>query len=282
MAFFDEIFTTFRMYAPSLHDLVDIILLTIVIYFILKLTQETRAFQVLKGFGLFVVGYQICQWLNLSGMSWLLGYAINNFALLLIVIFAPQLRQAMEQIGRGQMIRKIGNTESAEQNAVNAIVAAAGNMSSTKTGALMVLQRSNPLGDIIESGTVLNAEVSAPLLENIFVPNTPLHDGAVIIRGNTILAAACILPLTSNTDLSQDLGTRHRAALGISEDTDALIVVVSEETGTISVAENGRLVRYLDEDNLREILMEAFVKENGKRSVFARINEWRKLHVRHS
>jgi len=279
MTVIGDVLARLKVYAPDVHDFVDIILLTVIVYFLLKLTQETRASQVLKGFGIVIIGAQICEAFNLAGVSWVLGYVIDNFALVLVVIFAPQLRQAMEQLGRGKVISIRGEERQDPMRTVDAVVNACRALSATKTGALIVLQRRNPLGDILESGTHLDAAVSAPLLENIFVVNTPLHDGAVIIHNERILAANCILPLTSNTDLSQDMGTRHRAALGMSEATDALIVVVSEETGIISMAENGRLMRYLDEHSLRELLQDAFVAEVEKPALMERLKQWRKQHV---
>lgn len=241
-------------------DLVDVLILAVLIYQLLKMTRETRANQVLKGFAIVIVVAQISRWANLSGLSWLLGYIIDNFALVLVVLFGPELRQALERIGRGKILNPATVVYAQEDHSwvIDEIVEAVENMSATKTGALIVLQKRNPLRDILESGTVMWAKVSAPLLENIFVPNTPLHDGAVLIRDDLIMAAGCILPITSKQDLSQDMGTRHRAALGMSEASDALIVVVSEETGIISLAEGGRLLRYLDGAGLRSYLLEAF------------------------
>lgn len=241
-------------------DMLDIVILAVLIYQILKMTRETRASQVLKGFGIVIIVAQISRWANLSGLSWLLGYIIDNFALVLVVLFGPELRQALERIGRGKILNPATVVYAEEDHSwvVDEVVEAVENMSATKTGALIVLQKRNPLRDILESGTAMWARVSAPLLENIFVPNTPLHDGAVLIRDDLIMAAGCILPITNKQDLSQDMGTRHRAALGMSEASDALVVVVSEETGIISLAEGGRLLRYLDAAGLRSYLLEAF------------------------
>ena len=242
-------------------DIVDIIIVSIAIYKLIMLTKETRANQVLKGLALVLVASQISQWLNLTALIWIFEYIINNIAIVMVVLFQPELRKALEQMGRSgsQILDKtLHNTKSAAPVAdheaiVDEIVHATMNMAAGKIGALIIMARS-PLPDILASGTSLDARVSRALLENIFVPNTPLHDGATVISGSTILASGCFLPLTDSSELSKDLGTRHRAAVGMSENSDALVIVVSEETGVVSVAEKGVLVRHMDAVKLKEKL----------------------------
>jgi len=254
----------------QLRDVLDIFIVAIFLYQLIRFTRDTRASQVLKGIAVVFVLAQIVTWLGLSAVSWIFSFIINNSIIVIMVLFAPELRQAFEKIGRSTVITDISNTLSDRQFedkswVVEEVVKAVQNMAKTKTGSLIILQRKSPLRDIRESGTTLNATISQALLENIFVVNTPLHDGAAIIRGEKILAAGCFLPLTANTDLPQTVGTRHRAALGISEMTDCLGIVVSEETGIISIAENGKLERYVDSVRLRSVLMQEYGSQTHSR-----------------
>lgn len=247
-------------------DAIDVLVVALLIYQLIKLTSQTRAAQVLKGFGLIIVLGQISKWLQLSTLAWVSNYVIDAGAIVLVLLFQPELRRALEKIGRRRFFNQ--NTQEDEENektVIGEIVRAVQRMSGHRTGALIVIQNQEPLGDITESGTMLYAKVSSELLENIFTPNTPLHDGAVIINEDTIVAAGCFLPLTVNPYLAQEVGTRHRAAIGMSEKTDALIIVVSEETGVLSCAKSGKLIRYLDGNSLREMLEE--IIEEGKDNV---------------
>jgi len=252
-------------------DIVDIIIVSVAIYKLIMLTKETRANQVLKGLALVLVASQVSQWLNLTALVWIFEYIINNIAIVMVVLFQPELRKALEQMGRSgsQILDKtLHNTKAAPPAAsydgvVDEIVRATMNMASGKIGALIIMERS-PLPDILSSGTYLYARVSRALLENIFVPNTPLHDGATVISGDTILASGCFLPLTDSHELSKDLGTRHRAAVGMSENSDALVIVVSEETGVVSVAEKGVLVRHMDAEKLKEKLKSLYEEKTEK------------------
>jgi len=240
-------------------DLIDILVVTVIIYQMLKLTQRTRAYQVLKGIALLFIFAQLSTLLRMSALSWLLNYTLQLGAVALVVLFQPELRQALERLGRSKFIDRTSFTASPDNTWVaDEIVKCAISLSRQCVGALIVLQRGSMLGEIIESGTFMGAKVSSELLENLFVPNTPLHDGAVVISEQTIMAAGCFLPSSTNPNLSQTLGTRHRAALGISEVSDAMAVVVSEETGIISVSVGGQLIRYLDEKSLRQLLMEVY------------------------
>ena len=254
-------------------DAIDVLVVTFLIYQLIKFTMQTRAAQVLKAFGIIIVLAQISEWLQLSTLAWISNYVIDAGAIILVLLFQPEIRRALEKLGRRKFFAP--NTDEDEENektVISEIVRAVQRMSGHRTGALIVIQNQEPLGDIIESGTVLYANVSSELLENIFTPNTPLHDGAVIIKEDTIIAAGCFLPLTVNPYLAQEVGTRHRAAIGMSEKTDALVIVVSEETGILSCAKGGKLIRYLDGNSLREMLEEV-IKE-GKDNIPNFLARW--------
>lgn len=247
-------------------DAIDVLVVAFLVYQLIKLTSQTRAAQVLKGFGLIIVLAQVSSWLQLSTLEWVSNYVIDAGAIVLVLLFQPELRRALEKIGRRRLFNQ--NTQEDDENektVIGEIVRAVQRMSGHRTGALIVIQNQEALGDIVESGTTLYAKISSELLENIFTPNTPLHDGAVIINEDTIVAAGCFLPLTVNPYLAQEVGTRHRAAIGMSEKTDALVIVVSEETGVLSCAKGGKLIRYLDGNSLREMLEE--IIEEGKDNV---------------
>ncbi|MEX1378147.1 MAG: diadenylate cyclase CdaA [Eubacteriales bacterium] len=247
-------------------DAIDVLVVAFLIYQLIKFTMQTRAAQVLKAFGIIIVLAQISEWMQLSTLAWISDYIINAGAIVLVLLFQPELRRALEKLGRRKFFSQ--NQSDDEENGktvIGEIIRAVQRMSGHRTGALIVIQNQEPLGDIIESGTALFANVSSELLENIFTPNTPLHDGAVVIKEDTIIAAGCFLPLTVNPYLAQEVGTRHRAAIGMSEKTDALVIVVSEETGVLSCAQGGKLIRYLDGNSLRELL--EGVIEEGKDSV---------------
>ena len=197
----------------------------------------------------------------------LLQQVINTGVLVLVIVFQPELRRALDQLGRSKWTRQMFATQkkvdtNRADRDVAEIVRALNNMSRKRIGALIVFERHTGLADVIDSGTVIDGEISAPLIENIFEPNTPLHDGAVIVRGERIVAAACILQLTDDHSLSRELGTRHRAAIGITESTDAVSVIVSEETGIISMARDGKLTRYLDTKSLNILLTELFLPDD--------------------
>ena len=247
-------------------DAIDVLVVAFLIYQLIKFTMQTRAAQVLKAFGIIIVLAQISEWMQLSTLAWISDYIINAGAIVLVLLFQPELRRALEKLGRRKFFSQNQNEdEENDKTVIGEIIRAVQRMSGHRTGALIVIQNQEPLGDIIESGTALYANVSSELLENIFTPNTPLHDGAVVIKEDTIIAAGCFLPLTVNPYLAQEVGTRHRAAIGMSEKTDALVIVVSEETGVLSCAQGGKLIRYLDGNSLRELL--EGVIEEGKDSV---------------
>lgn len=244
-------------------DAVDIIIVAFLIYGVVKLVRETRAGQLVKGLFLLVVLFIISSYFNLVMVSRVLAYFFQFAFVAILIVFQPEIRKALEQVGRnnvGQSIAAVvtGRDRSYDRaqirKAINAVVDGVGILQRLKMGALIVFERKTKLGDIIETGTQINCEPSGQIVGNIFFNKAPLHDGAMIIRDGMIHAAGCILPLTKNTSVSAELGTRHRAALGVSEESDAVVVVVSEETGQISVAVNGVLACRFTRDTLRDVL----------------------------
>jgi diadenylate cyclase len=238
--------------------IVDIGIVSYVIYKGILLVRETRARLLIKGFAVILIAYYLSDLLKLKTIAYIFQNTFQLLSLALVVIFQPELRRGLEQIGRSRFRNFIGLDSSSlavqTTTVIEEIVRAATDMSKTRTGALIVIERATKIGEIINTGIHLESSVSSELLINIFTPNTPLHDGAVVVRNNKIMAAACFLPLTDNQNLSKELGTRHRAAIGISEISDAIVVVVSEETGSISFALNGGLTRNLTPDILRKAL----------------------------
>lgn len=244
-------------------DAVDIIIVAFLIYGVVKLVRETRAGQLVKGLFLLVILFIISSYFNLVMVSRVLAYFFQFAFVAILIVFQPEIRKALEQVGRnnvGQSIAAVvtGRDRSYDRaqirKAINAVVDGVGILQQLKMGALIVFERKTKLGDIIETGTQINCEPSGQIVGNIFFNKAPLHDGAMIIRDGMIHAAGCILPLTKNTSVSAELGTRHRAALGVSEESDAVVVVVSEETGQISVAVNGVLACRFTRDTLCDVL----------------------------
>ena len=250
---------------PTIADVLDILIVAFLLYELLMLTKETRASAVLKGLVTLVVASWVSDLLGLTALNWVLLNVVNNGAVVLVILFQPELRKALEQLGRGAIHKTAVSADLEESgHIVNEITSCLLTLSRRRVGALIVIEQRIGLKDVIETGTSLNSQISAALLENIFEPNTPLHDGAVVIRGPRIMAAACILSLSEGKGISRELGTRHRAALGVTETTDAISLIVSEETGTISVARNGRLTRHLDRAALEELLLSIYhQKETG-------------------
>lgn len=244
-------------------DVLDIIVVSFVVYTAAKWIRDTRAEQLIKGIVILLVAAQVFFWLQLNTINFILQNAVQTGILALLVVFQPELRRALEHMGRSKFgsFLQVGGNISEEEWVVNIdkIVQAVSVMSQRKIGALLVLERKTHIGDIIRSGTTVDALISPELILNIFMPNSPLHDGALVVRENRLIAAGCFLPLTQKEDLSQELGTRHRAAIGLSESVDAVVVVVSEETGKISIALNGDLTRNLNADTLKRALQKSFI-----------------------
>lgn len=257
-----QFFTTFweriqNTVSMKSFDFLDIAIMTVVIYQLLKFFKNTRAMNVLKGIALLIVALAFASWLHLPTVEWLLSSVITSGIIIVFVLFQPELRIVLENFGRGHFNGAKG-IESDNEKVVKELISACDNLSHRHVGALLVFERTQSLKDIARTGTYLNAEISQSLIENIFEPNTPLHDGAMILSGTKIVASSCLLPLSENQNIDKNLGTRHRAALGISERCDALVVVISEETGVISIARNGKISRYLSLDNLERILTELY------------------------
>ena len=244
-------------------DVVDILVVAVVIYELIILTRQTRGSAVLKGMIMLLLATAISNMIGLTALNWILTAVMNNFALVLVILFQPELRKVLESLGRG---RSRGAQSREASGPVREIINCMTDLSRRRVGALIVIERSTGLKDIIETGTAVDGLITSQLLENIFEPNTPLHDGAVIIRGDRVVAAACILPLTDasgvNRDLGTHLGTRHRASIGISEATDAVAFIVSEETGIMSIAREGRLMRHQDAGSLQRALDEIYTDSN--------------------
>ncbi|HSH36783.1 diadenylate cyclase CdaA [Schnuerera sp.] len=256
-------------------DIIDILIVAAAFYKLFMLIRETRAEQLTKGILALFVFTKISEWIELYTVYWILEKTMTVGVLAILIVFQPELRRALEYIGRSSFFTKsfIEVKDESLSQIVDEIVEAVASLSRQKIGALVVIERTTGLSEVVETGTKINGKVSSDLLINIFIPNTPLHDGAVIIKEDMIKAAGCFLPLTDNTSLSKDLGTRHRAALGISEKSDSLAIVVSEETGAISIAESGSLARYLDTKTLRQILMDMY-KPKVQKQTF--ITKWRR------
>ena len=257
-------------------DILDIFIVAVILYKIYQQVRDTRAITLLKGLVVIAALTIICGKINLHVMTWLLQRASDWLLIALPILFQPELRRALEQIGQGKFFQQSGSLMDKDlaEKTVDELVKTAKKLSQTKTGALMVIEREMKLNDISVTGIHIDGLISSEFLLNVFIVNTPLHDGAAIIRGNRLISAACVLPLTENHELSTELGTRHRAAIGLSEQCDALIIVVSEETGTISVAEGGHLMRRFDEQTLAAKIRPAFVPKSN--SIFEKLFvKWR-------
>lgn len=253
-------------------DTIDILLVTLLVYKIIKFLSESRALHVIKGIVLLLVAYFIINLLDMQASTYIFRMVMNNFIIIVIILFAPELRHALESMGRSRfsILRILGfnRTNAAyaqNKHAMHEICKACIDMSNKKIGALIVIERDVTLNDIVSSGTEVDAKVSKELVGSIFFPNSPLHDGAAVIRDGRVCAAGCILPLTQNNNISSELGTRHRASIGLSEQCDAVVVVVSEETGKISIAHKGKLEREISDGELLGRLTEYFAPVDFKK-----------------
>lgn len=247
--------------------ILDLAIVTFIVVMFVKSIRGSRVGQLIKGIVLFVLMVAISKLLNLRILNFILTSIMTYGVIAIIVIFQPELRRALEQLGTNKFTKFFGidkDIATKTKEDIYKVVIAALELSKTKTGGLIVLEREIKIEDIIDTGVILNSEVSPQLLVNLFTPNTPLHDGAVIISDNKIVAAACILPLASDNDISKELGTRHRAALGISKESDSVAVVVSEENGKISIAKNGTLIVDVNEEALKKILIKSLVTDRFK------------------
>ncbi len=257
--------TTFFLSTIKFTDIIDIIAVSYIVYKVLSFFKNTRAFQLLKGIVILLVVAQLAELCNLMTINFILKNALQLGLIAVVILFQPELRTALSRMGR-RGIPFFSDMKS-DQNQISITASAIKNacisLTEKRHGALIAIEKNIRLDDIIKIGTVINSEVTPELLGNIFFPNTPLHDGAVVISGNRIKYAACFLPLSQNESIAKELGTRHRAGLGLSEASDALVVIVSEETGKISIAYEGTLTRNLSENTLESVLVKALSNEHA-------------------
>ena len=273
-------FTQFMLVMKSsdIIDLLDIIIVAFIIYKLVQIVRQTRAKQIIYGVLIIVAAWAVSSWLDMIALHSMLNIVIGQGVIALAVIFQPEIRSALELVSRTNISLLGKKAKSADftaiESSIEAVSRACQSFQSTRTGAIIVFEHKTRLGDIIKTGTVIDADTTTELLGNVFYPKTPLHDGAAIIRDGRLYAAGCILPLTQNNNLKKELGTRHRAAIGMSENSDAVVVVVSEETGIISVAMNGKLQRDFNVVTLRELLSRELLSDfadDDERSIIGRI-----------
>ncbi|MBU8880183.1 diadenylate cyclase CdaA [Bacillus sp. FJAT-29790] len=268
-------FTDFSI-MKLLANTVDILLVWYVIFKLIMIVRGTKAVQLLKGIFVILLVKIISDKFHLQALGWMMQQVLNWGFLAVIIVFQPEIRRALEQLGRGRFFSR-GNAQEVDdqEKLVESIVKAVDYMAKRRIGALISIERETGMGDYIETGTQLDSKISSELLINIFIPNTPLHDGAVIIQKNTVAAAACYLPLSESPFISKELGTRHRAALGISEVTDSVTVVVSEETGSVSLTKNGELHRNLKSEAFTELLSNELLSQNKEKQASSARWNWR-------
>ena len=267
---FNRIISVFSTF--SVTDFFDIVVVAVVIYICIRIIRESRALQLAKGLIFFAIVYGIVVLLGMEASSYIFRTVVSNILIILVVIFAPELRKILEQVGHGATTKSIKSiihpgvaVDLADINdAISEVCKACSDMSDQRIGALICFENNTMLGDVISTGTEIHAKASKELVKNIFFPKSPLHDGAMVIRDGKIYAAGCILPLTKKT-VSSALGTRHRAGIGISEQSDAVIVIVSEETGAISVVKNGVLERDISVGDLRDVLTTEFIPSGSSK-----------------
>ncbi len=275
MGFFSDIGDFFKdlsslSFRPS--DLLDILFVFFILFYGIRLVRDTRAYQLLKGLVFLLIAFAMTSIFQMQASNYIFRSVWQYIIIILIVVFQQEIRQFFANLGRignGRLSLKSlfkdysSETQETVKNAIGEICEAVENMSSTKTGALIVMEKNVFLDDIVNNGTAIDASITNELIGNVFFPNSPLHDGAAIVRNGRLIAARCVLPLTKRTDIPSDLGTRHKSAIGMSEQSDAVVVVVSEETGAISIAQSGRLYRNFTGIELREKLLSEFIEDSG-------------------
>lgn len=272
--FFENVFS-----GVGITDIIDILIVAFVVYQLLKLIKQTRAEQLLKGVIVLVVATVVTGLLNLHTINWILKGAVSLGAVAIIVVFQPELRRGLEFMGRSKIVKApLSQMEKEQGKKITAhIIKAIETFSRERVGALIVFEKETNLTDIVESGTVIDAEISEQILGNIFYEGAPLHDGAVIIKEGRVRAAGCVLPLTRSNEISKELGTRHRAGIGVTEHSDALVLIVSEETGIISMASEGHLSRYLDIKTVEKTLLNMYLNTGevtGTMAIIPKIISW--------
>ena len=264
----------------SITDIIDIAIVSFIVYHLLGFLRSSRAAQLTKGIFIVIAIAFLAELCHFYVLSWIIGRVLSIGLVALVVVFQPELRRALDYLGRSSKIGLRQSSMSTEYNmsVVESIVKSVEYFSARKEGALIVVEQETALDDLAETGTVVDAKLTTEALNNIFYKGAPLHDGAVIVRGDRIYAAACVLPLSQNQNLSRDLGTRHRAGIGISEVSDALVIIVSEETGIISTARNGKLSRFLDLKSVEKQLLDAYLTGGQEDTLIAKITKlWRKI-----
>lgn len=268
-------------------DVVDIVAVAIMLFLTIRILRETRAFQLVKGLLLLAILYFVVTFLGMGASSYIMRLIFTNILIIVVILFGPEIRNILEQMGKRTPKGTFSNifnsgvaVDAAEMNkTIDAVVKACNEMSDDKIGALIVFENDTLLGDIISTGTIIDGKASKELIGNVFYPKSPLHDGAMVIRHDSVYAAGCILPLTKDNSLSSSLGTRHRAALGMSEESDAIVFVVSEETGAISCARNGSLTVDISTGDMRDILMKQYIPDgsfNDEKIVARLVRRFRK------
>lgn len=265
-----------------LKDMIDVGIVSFIIYKMILLVRGTRAVQLLKGIFVLVATWGVSTWFNLYTLKWVMNQMFTFGIVTILIIFQPELRRVLEQLGRGNLFSRSSSLErTVISESIEEVIRAVQHMAQRKCGALIVFERQTGVSELIESGTSMESRISSELLINIFTPNTPLHDGAVIIRGSQIMAAGCYLPLSENPFISKELGTRHRAAIGVSEVSDALSIVVSEETGQVSLSLNGMIVRDINEESLISKLFEELTPKTGGKENGLLAAWWKRKGDRH-
>lgn len=258
----------------QIKDFLDIIIVSYIFYKLYLLIKETRAEQLMKGILILIFITKMAEVSQLHSLSWLLNNTIKAGMFALVIVFQPELRRVLEHLGQTKFISLMSKSQNNDvDRTVEELVEGCSSLSRQKIGALIILERKTGINEIVQTGTFLDADISRQLLINLFIPNTPLHDGAVVIRKDKIVAAGCFLPLTENKFLNQELGTRHRAALGISERSDCISLVVSEETGGMSIAQNGKLYKGLTIDTLKDMLTKGLTEEESKYSFAKKVEK---------
>lgn len=271
--FFEQVIAVLSSYRP-VQDTLDILIVTLIIYELFKLIRKTRSVQIIKGLALLFVVYLVVLILDMPVMKFIFESIISSVLVIIIILFTPEIRNVLERIGRSSIFRffsQRGNDSTSLVKPINSVCSACSEMSDDKIGALIVFERNSLLGEVMKTGTKINADISSSLIRNIFYPKSPLHDGALIISGGRAAYAGCILPLTDTRNLDAKFGTRHRAAVGMTEHSDAVVVVVSEETGAISFVKKGMITHDVTSGELREYLMKALHIEefSDKKSLFS-------------
>lgn len=266
--FFDNIISSI-----GINDVLDITIVSFIIYKILDFIKKTRAQQLVKGLLVLIITFFVSDILNLYALNWIMRGTMTLGVIAIVVVFQPELRRGLEYVGRSKIMKApFGQLDKNKAKQItDEFVKAVDYCSGTRTGALIILERETALTDIAETGTEINADISSQLIGNIFYEGAPLHDGAMIIRGDRIYAAGCVLPLTENKELNKNLGTRHRAGIGITENSDAIAIIVSEETGVISFAMDGKLTRYLDVKAVEKLLLTLYIQNKDEGN--SRINK---------